>query len=82
MTIPVPQLAISIPNWDGKELTINIEFPYNGKKMIWHGVWSGIAATAFTETGDVAEVGGLSKRAVTIHGTKLVPEAASKRKVQ
>ena len=57
-------------NWDGKELTINIEFPHNGKKMIWHGVWSGIAATSFTEAGDVAEVGAPSKRAVTIHGTK------------
>ena len=57
-------------NWDGKELTINMEFPYNGKKMIWHGVWSGISATSFTETGDVGEVGGPLKRAMTIHGSR------------
>ena len=47
-----------------------MEFPHNGKKMIWHGVWSGIAATSFTETGDVGEVGGPLKRALTIHGSR------------
>lgn len=58
-------------NWDGKELTINMEFPQNGKKMIWHEVWSGITATSFTQIGEMGEVGGPLKRAVTIHGTKV-----------
>jgi hypothetical protein len=58
-------------NWDGKQLTINMEFPQNGKKKIWHEVWSGITATALTQTGEMGEVGGPLKRAVTIHGTKL-----------
>jgi hypothetical protein len=57
-------------NWDGKELTIDMGFPQNGKKMTWHEVWSGITATAFTQTGDMGEVGGPLKRAVTIHGNK------------
>ena len=57
-------------NWDGKELTINMEFPQNGKKMMWHEVWSGVTASSFTQTGDMGEVGGSLKRAVTIHGTK------------
>jgi hypothetical protein len=34
-------------NWNGKELTIDIGFAQDGKKMIWHEVWSGITATAF-----------------------------------
>jgi hypothetical protein len=58
-------------NWDGKQLTIDMEFPQNGKRMIWHEVWSGITTTAFTQTGDMGEIGGPLKRAVTIHGTKL-----------
>jgi hypothetical protein len=56
-------------NWDGKQLTIDMEFPQNGKKMTWHEVWSGITTTAFTQTGDMGEAGGPLKRAITIHGT-------------
>ncbi len=56
-------------NWDGKQLTINMEFPRNGKKMIWHEVWSSISATSFTQTGEMGEVGAPLKRAITIHGT-------------
>ena len=57
--------------WDGKQLTIDMEFPENGKKTMWHEVWSGITATSFTQTGDMGEVSGTLKRAVTIHGTKV-----------
>ncbi len=57
-------------NWDGKQLTIDLEFPQSGKKMTWHEVWSGITDTSFTQTGDMGEVGGPLKRAVTIHGAK------------
>lgn len=57
-------------NWDGKELTIDMQFPQGDKKMLWHEVWSGITSTSFTQTGEMGEVGGIAKRAVTIHGTK------------
>jgi hypothetical protein len=57
--------------WDGKQLVIDLEFPQNGKKMLWHEVWSDITATSFTQTGDMGEVGGPLKRAVTIHGKKI-----------
>ena len=57
--------------WDGKQLAIDMEFPQSGKKMTWHEVWSGITATSFTQTGEMGELGGALKRAVTIHGTKL-----------
>lgn len=60
----------SLLKWDGKELTIDMQFPQNSKKMIWHEVWSGITPTSFTQTGDMGEVGGPLKRAVTIHGIK------------
>jgi hypothetical protein len=56
--------------WDGKELAIDMQFPQNSKKMMWHEVWSGITPTSFTQTGDMGEVGGPLKRAVTIHGIK------------
>ena len=57
-------------NWDGKQLTIDLQFTQNGKKMTWHEVWSGITTTSFTQTGDMGEVDGPMKRSVTIHGTK------------
>jgi len=57
-------------NWDGKQLTINMEFSQGDKKMLWHEVWSGITATSFTQTGEMREVGRPLKRAVTIRGTK------------
>jgi hypothetical protein len=63
-------------NWDGKQLTIDLEFPQSGKKMTWHEVWSGFTANAFTQTGDMGEVGAPLKRAVTIRGTR--SEDASK----
>ncbi len=57
--------------WDGKQLIIDMEFPENGKKMLWHEVWSDISLTSFTQTGDMGEVGASLKRAVTIRGTKV-----------
>lgn len=56
--------------WDGKQLVIEMQFPQEGKKMLWHEVWSGITATSFTQTGDMGEMGGALKRAVTIHGRR------------
>ena len=57
-------------NWDGKQLTIDLQFSEHGKKMQWHEVWSDITTTSFTQAGDEGEVGGQLKRAVTIHGAK------------
>jgi hypothetical protein len=57
-------------NWDGKQLTIDLQFSQNGKRMTWHELWSGITATSFNQTGDIGELGGPLKRAVTSHGTK------------
>jgi len=61
-------------NWDGKQLTINMEFPQGDKKMLWHEVWSGITATSFTQIGEMGEVGGPLKKAVTIHGNRVGTE--------
>ena len=58
--------------WDGKQLTVDMEFPQNGKKMSWHEVWFGFSSNSFTQTGDMGEVGGPFKRVVTIHGTRLL----------
>jgi hypothetical protein len=69
-------------NWDGKQLLIELEFPQGDKKMLWHEVWSAITPTSFTQIGEMGEVGGLRKRAVTIQGTKVASEAAPTRKTQ
>jgi len=62
--------------WDGKEFTIDeLETSPDGKKMMWHEVWSEITPTSFTQTGDMGEPSGPFKRFLTIHGTRL---AASK----
>ena len=57
--------------WDGKQFVIDMEFPQNGKKMMWHEVWFDISSSSFTQTGDMGEVGGRLKKAITIHGTKI-----------
>ena len=58
--------------WDGKELTIDeLETSPDGKKTMWHEVWSDITSTSFTQTGDTGAPGGPFKRFSTIHGNKL-----------
>jgi hypothetical protein len=61
--------------WDGKQLTIDMGFSQDGKKMAWHEVWSDISSTSFTQTGDMGEASGSLKRVVTIHGKKLAGSA-------
>jgi hypothetical protein len=57
--------------WDGKQLTVDMEFHQNGKKMTWHEVWFGLSSKSFTQTADMGELGGPLKRVVTIHGTRV-----------
>jgi hypothetical protein len=64
-------------NWDGKQLTIDLDFPEHGKKMTWHEVWSSITPISFTQTGEMGEVGGPLKKAVTIHGSKVTASGES-----
>jgi hypothetical protein len=55
-------------------------FPRGDKKMSWHEVWAGITATSFTQIGDMGEVGGPLKRAITINGTKIPDQVELQRK--
>ncbi len=58
--------------WNGKEFTIDeLETSPDGKKTMWHEVWSDITSTSFTQTGDIGEPGGPFKRFLTIHGTRI-----------
>jgi len=58
--------------WDGKEFTIDeLETSPDGKKTIWHEVWSDITPTSFTQTGDMGVPGGRFNRFLTIHGTRV-----------
>src|SRR5215472_13098028 len=40
-------------NWDGKQLTIDKEFMQGEKKMLWHGVWSGITSASSMQIGEM-----------------------------
>jgi hypothetical protein len=73
----VDSYSNSTLKWDGKQLTIDMQFPEHGKRMLWHEVWFDISPTSFTQTGDVGEVGGPLKRVVTIHATKTTEHAPS-----
>ena len=64
------------PKWDGKQLIIDTEFAREGKKFVWHEVFSDITPTSFTQTADIGESGGRLKRWITIHATRI--EEASK----
>ena len=57
-------------SWDGKQFAISEWETHNGKKTLWHEVWSDITATSFTQTGDSVEPDGSQKRLFTIHATK------------
>lgn len=71
----LPSGLPALLKWNGKQLIIDMEFPENGKKMMWHEVWSDITPTSFTQTGDMGKVGGSLKRVGTIHGTKVTGSA-------
>ena len=66
--------------WDEKQLTIDLEFPQNGKKMTWHEVWAGITATSFMQIGEMGEVGSPLKRNVTINGLRSLRRLTQKGK--
>lgn len=58
--------------WDGREFTIDeLETSSDGKKRIWHEVWSDITPTSFTQTGDTGVPGGPLNRLLTIRGTRV-----------
>jgi hypothetical protein len=48
--------------WDGKQFTIEEWETHDGKKTLWHEAWADITATSFTQTGDVEQPGGATKR--------------------
>ena len=67
----VTSYANSTLSWDGKTFVLDFPFIEGSRQMRWHGVWSDIAATSYTETGDVGEAGGTLKRVLTIHATRV-----------
>jgi len=63
--------ATSTLSWDGKVFVLDFPFADGAKQMRWHGVWSNLTATSFTETGDVGEANGPLKRVLTGHATRV-----------
>jgi hypothetical protein len=58
-------------SWDGKRFAIEEQETHNGKKSVWHEVWSDITPTSFIQTGESEEPGGARKRLFTIHATRV-----------
>lgn len=58
-------------SWDGRQFAIEEQETHNGKKSIWHEVWSDITQTSFTQTGESEEPGGARKRFFTVHATRV-----------
>lgn len=58
-------------SWDGKQFAIEEQETHNGKKSVWHEVWSDITPTSFTQTGESSDSGGPRKRVFTIHATRV-----------
>ncbi len=58
--------------WEGKQLVIENKFERNGKKCIWHEVFSDITPTSFTQTADIGESGSPLRRWLTIHATRAI----------
>ncbi len=67
----VTSYANSTASWDGKAFVLDFRFVEGTRQMRWHGVWSNITATSFTETGDVGEASSTLKRVLTIHATRV-----------
>lgn len=59
------------PKWDGKRLVLHMEDEQQGKKMIWHEVFSDITSTSYTQTVDIGESPNQLKRWLTIHAKKV-----------
>jgi hypothetical protein len=58
-------------NWDGKQFAIEEQETHNGKKTLWHEVWSDITATSFTQTGESEQPDGSRKMVFTIHAKRV-----------
>ncbi len=58
-------------SWDGKQFIVNEWETHNGKKTLWHEVWSDITSTSFTQTGDIEEPGGATRRFFTMKAKRV-----------
>ena len=62
-------------SWDGKQFAINEWETHDGKKTLWHEVWSDITPTSYTQTGDVEVPDGTTTRLFTAKATRMTNEA-------
>lgn len=58
-------------HWDGRQFVIDEWETHGGKKTLWHEVWLDITATSFTQTGDVEEPDGATKRFFTMQAKRV-----------
>jgi hypothetical protein len=58
-------------SWDGKQFIVEIDSERNGKKMLFHEVFSNITPISFTQIAEQGEVGGPLKRFIIIYATRI-----------
>ena len=58
-------------SWDGRKFQIDELETHEGRHTVWHEYWTDITPDSFTQTGDVTEPDGTTRRFMTVHGTRV-----------
>ncbi len=58
-------------SWDGRKFQIDELENHNGRRTVWHEYWTDIKPDSFTQTGDVTEPDGTTRRLMTVHGRRV-----------
>ena len=73
--LPVPAISrgdsrdITI-SWDGRKFQNDELETHEGRHTVWHEYWTDITPDSFTQTGDVTEPDGTTRRFMTVHGNR------------
>jgi ketosteroid isomerase-like protein len=68
-------LAGSVVQWDGRQLTFDMEAPRGDGKLLTHEVFTNITPDSFEQTVDIGESSDAMKRWLTVQATR-IPSAA------
>ncbi len=58
-------------SWDGRKFQIDELETHNGLHTVWHEYWTDITPESFTQTGDVTQPDGTTRRFMTVHGRRV-----------
>ena len=58
-------------SWDGRKFQIDELETHNGVHTVWHEYWTDITPESFSQTGDVTQPDGTTRRFMTVHGRRV-----------